>query len=104
MVNNLRIAHLEIRSESDPDLKPYTFEKQIEVIDCSQSAAGLKHDATQFVGAAAIVHRELSATIQHFADFLLSQHVLSSNCCDSAGNNSINIVTLNTYVLDDAER
>ena len=38
VINNLRIEHIEVRSEDDPDIAPYVHEKQIEFIKCEKGA------------------------------------------------------------------
>jgi ERCC4-related helicase len=35
VINNLLISHTEIRTEDDPDVAPYVYDKEIEVIACS---------------------------------------------------------------------
>eukprot|EP01040_Poterioochromonas_malhamensis_P012069 gene12069-13191_t len=37
VVQNLRISHIEIRTEDDPDVTPYVHEKQIEIIKCDEA-------------------------------------------------------------------
>lgn len=34
VISNLRINHIEARSEEDPDVQPYVFDKQVEAIKC----------------------------------------------------------------------
>jgi ERCC4-related helicase len=38
VINNLLIAHVELRAEDDPELAPYTHQRQIEVVVCQQGA------------------------------------------------------------------
>ncbi len=33
----MRISHIEIRTEDDPDVTPYVHEKQIEIIKCDEA-------------------------------------------------------------------
>jgi ERCC4-related helicase len=36
LINNLHIAHVELRTEDDPDLKSFRHEKLLEVVHCSE--------------------------------------------------------------------
>lgn len=36
MINNLLIAHIEMRAEDDPELAPYTHQRQIDIVVCPQ--------------------------------------------------------------------
>jgi len=38
VINNLLIAHIELRCEDDPELQPYTHQRQIDIVVCEQGA------------------------------------------------------------------
>ena len=38
MISNLLISHIELRSEDDPELQPYTHQRQIDIVVCEQGA------------------------------------------------------------------
>ena len=38
VINNLRIEHIEVRTEDDQDIAPYVHEKQIEFVMCEKGA------------------------------------------------------------------
>jgi len=56
VIHNLRIAHLEFRQESDPDVLPYTYERQVRVERVPLDAA-----IAQVLGA---FQRSLASTLQ----------------------------------------
>ncbi len=55
VIYNLRIAHIEIRAEDDPEVAPYRHERQIETILCPQGTfhgvAGLKKQVNDLLTA-----------------------------------------------------
>eukprot|EP01032_Pedospumella_encystans_P009852 gene9852-11566_t len=38
VISNLLISHIELRSEDDPELQPYTHQRQIDIVVCEQGA------------------------------------------------------------------
>lgn len=38
VINNLLISHIELRLEDDPELAPYTHQRQIDVVVCGQGS------------------------------------------------------------------
>ena len=38
VIRNLQIAHIELRAEDDPEVLPYTHQRQIDVVVCDQGA------------------------------------------------------------------
>ena len=52
---NLRIAHIEVRTEDDEDVAPYVHDRQIEVVKCSE---------TKHISVAQILRNEINAAIE----------------------------------------
>jgi ERCC4-related helicase len=57
VVDNLKISHIEVRLDDDPDVAQYTHDKQVEYIRCESGAAsalaGIKKDVSELMRGAA---------------------------------------------------
>lgn len=79
MVDNLLIAHIELRAENDPELQPYTHERQIDIVVCEHG----KYNGQQ------VVRKRLNALMDIPLQLLRERGITS---CGSAHDVSILVV------------